>query len=323
MERNPLVSICVPVYNVEKYISTCVKSLLGQTYDNIEFIFVDDGSTDKSLNLLKKLLSNYDRNAQIIENMHNRGLSVVRNIALKYVHGDFILWVDSDDQIDLETVEKLIKKQSEADYDIVTYDILAHYKNHDEKIVSPDFSSPQNMTITLLSRRAPVCVCGRFIRFSLYQKENILSLPDLNCGEDYQVSARLAFFARRVGNLHECLYHYNCTNQDSYTYHFSVDRCEQEWKSIFFLEDFFKGKGECYSRALDRGKLEMAAHHIAHCCQWGNRTYYFLIRKRISSINKELGADLPLYLRLCLKTNNYNITYLYVKIAMIIRNLLR
>ena len=101
-------SIIVPIYNVEKYLDKCLKSLINQTYSDYEIICIDDGSTDSSLEVLKKY-QDEDR-ILIYQNDSNRGLSYTRNRGMSYAHGEYIIFVDSDDWIYQETLEVLEKK---------------------------------------------------------------------------------------------------------------------------------------------------------------------------------------------------------------------
>ena len=99
------ISVIVPVYNVEKYLSKCLESIINQTYQNLEIICVDDGSTDTRIKIITR---------------QNGGLSAARNTGLKNATGEFISFVDSDDWIDLETYEKAIGHFSD-DVDSVCY----------------------------------------------------------------------------------------------------------------------------------------------------------------------------------------------------------
>ncbi len=106
-EQNfPLVSIIVPVYNVEKYLDKCMVSILCQSYKNIEVIIVNDGSTDKSLNICNKWK---EKDSRIeIFSQPNKGLSSARNKGLKYAKGEYVLFVDSDDWISINMVDKMV-----------------------------------------------------------------------------------------------------------------------------------------------------------------------------------------------------------------------
>lgn len=111
-----LVSVIVPVYNSEKYLNECLKSIQHQSYDNIEVIVVDDGSTDSS----KKIIDDYmvDCRFKCIY-QKNRGVSCARNSAIKYARGEFIVFVDSDDYLEIDFINNYVKKIIEDNSDIV------------------------------------------------------------------------------------------------------------------------------------------------------------------------------------------------------------
>lgn len=102
---NPLVSIIVPVYNVESTFARCLASLRAQTYQNLEIILIDDGSTDRSGELCDEA-AGADARVQVIH-QNNQGLSAARNAGLDIIHGDFVMFVDSDDTVEPDTIEAL------------------------------------------------------------------------------------------------------------------------------------------------------------------------------------------------------------------------
>lgn len=100
--NNPLISIIIPVYNVEKYIESALLSVLNQTYDNIECILVDDCGSDNSFDIVQQVLSRpqyCSNNVKIVRHQCNRGLSAARNTGMECATGDFIFFMDSDDEI--------------------------------------------------------------------------------------------------------------------------------------------------------------------------------------------------------------------------------
>lgn len=112
------VSIIVPVYNVEKYLHRCLDSIVGQTYKNIEVIIIDDGSTDNS----GKICDEYNRDVRChISHQKNKGLSQTRNEALKIVSGEYVLFVDSDDYIDNNLVEKILRLMRGNNADVAIF----------------------------------------------------------------------------------------------------------------------------------------------------------------------------------------------------------
>ena len=100
-----MVSVIIPVYNVEKYIDECLKSVVSQTYKNIEVIIINDGSTDKSEEIIRSYLDKYENITYIYQ--QNKGVSEARNLGLKNATGDYVLFVDSDDYIHKSMIEKM------------------------------------------------------------------------------------------------------------------------------------------------------------------------------------------------------------------------
>lgn len=128
-EKKPLVSIIVPIYNVEKYLERCVNSLKEQSYYQLEIILIDDGSTDASGELCEKIRRNDDR-IQVVHK-RNSGLGMARNIGLDYAKGRYVMFVDSDDYIDKNAVENLVRCALKYDAEIVATRFI--YENQQEK----------------------------------------------------------------------------------------------------------------------------------------------------------------------------------------------
>ena len=120
------ISIIIPAYNVQEYIKQCLESIINQTYKNLEIIVVNDGSKDKTLDIIESIAK--DDSRIIVINQENQGVSAARNNALKGVDGDFVMFVDSDDWLDLDTCEVLIKEAVEENADIVMCGYVREYK---------------------------------------------------------------------------------------------------------------------------------------------------------------------------------------------------
>ncbi len=113
----PTISVIIPVYNVEKYVGECLDSILGQDFDNIEVIVVDDCSPDKSIDIVKKRFENYDgkKQTRIVHHERNRGLAAARNTGIETAQGDMIYFIDSDDYLARhDALSKLINRQIET-----------------------------------------------------------------------------------------------------------------------------------------------------------------------------------------------------------------
>ncbi|WP_346867990.1 MULTISPECIES: glycosyltransferase family 2 protein [unclassified Clostridium] len=122
----PLVSIIVPIYKVEKYIRRCVESILNQSYKNIEIILVDDGSPDNC----GRIIETYEDSRIIVLHKDNGGLSDARNYGMKYITGEYTLFVDSDDWIDLSMVETLVDIAEEYKAQVVQVGFYYAYKGY-------------------------------------------------------------------------------------------------------------------------------------------------------------------------------------------------
>jgi glycosyltransferase involved in cell wall biosynthesis len=118
--KQPLVSVIVPVYNIEKYVHEALLSVEEQTYNNIELIVIDDGSTDASFKVIDQVLQNYSRKFQIVS-QENKGLAYSRNTGLNLSSGKYIYFFDGDDVIKNNTLENLVKHAEQTQSDIVLF----------------------------------------------------------------------------------------------------------------------------------------------------------------------------------------------------------
>lgn len=129
MNNNPLVSILSPCYNVEKYLPKCLDTIIGQTYSNLQIVLIDDGSKDGTWEIMQEYAAKDSR----IEVYHqdNKGVATTRNNLLDKVKGDFVLFVDSDDWVELTMVESLLGIQKQSDADIVVCDMVKNDNTSD------------------------------------------------------------------------------------------------------------------------------------------------------------------------------------------------
>jgi glycosyltransferase EpsH len=140
-----LISIIVPVYNCENYLDECIQSVLHQTYSNWELILINDGSKDKSLQICKKY-SEVDPRVKYIDTP-NQGVSKARNLGIEAAKGEFLMFIDSDDWIDNNTLALSLEKQRLTQCDVV---LFSYYKSNEGKLVRDPYlkSNHQELTST-------------------------------------------------------------------------------------------------------------------------------------------------------------------------------
>lgn len=277
----PSISILIPVYNVEKYIADCIKSVMAQTYTGkMECIIVDDCGTDSSISIAKKLLSKYEGPIifNIFHHEHNRGLAAARNTAVEAAQGDFIVHIDSDDWVEPTMIEELVEKQLETNADIVSCNAIAHYPTKEEILDEPDYATQDEMMRSLLQLTLDHVIWRRLIRTSLYKENSIAAVEGVNIGEDHYTMPRLLFYANSFAKCNAALYHYNCMNVNSYIQSakqsFNYPRYKSDVSSINILIDFFSHNDKNYLDLLYSIKAHYVYHHFFVVLKIGNREAY-------------------------------------------------
>lgn len=203
-----MVSIIVPVYNAEKYISKCINSILNQTYPYFELILIDDGSKDSSL-LICNEYQMKDNRIRVISQI-NKGVSETRNKGIKEAKGDYIQFVDSDDELVPTMLEKLVAEIKKEDVDLVIcgYNEILSGKTN---IVLPDKEG--NIYKKNLNKEYPN-IFDRFLLNAvwnkLYKKEKIqyLFLSNLSMGEDLLFNLSYLKDVQSISFIKEALYNY-------------------------------------------------------------------------------------------------------------------
>lgn len=324
MDNNQyLVSICVPIYGVEKYIERCAVSLFEQTYPNIEYIFVNDCTPDKSIEILKTIIERYPKrkpHVKIINHEYNRGLAAARNTAINAVNTEFLMHVDSDDWIEVKTVELIVNKIMETNSDIIAFGHFRHYKGKTLIQNPPHFKTAKDFCISLIKKEVSVGVWGKLYRTSLYIDNNVHVKEGFNMGEDYQVTPILAYYAKRITTLQIPLYHYNLMNEQSYVGSKTESKIKQDTESFYIIKSFFSDKGKEYLQSLHKTEAFLAIRHIIDSTKIHNQNQIFLYnREIIKELPSDAFRDIPFPYRIIKWIGNYNVVKLYVKIVSIIK----
>ena len=272
MKEQPQVSIIVPVYNVENYIERCLNSLVNQTFKDIEIITINDGSTDKSLELLNKYAKE-DIRISVID-LGDEGVSYCRNLGIEKANGKYIMFVDSDDWIDSSMVEVMYKKAEENNLDLVMCSYIREFKDHSKEKI---FNLPQeiiykdNEVKNELLRKlvGPIkeelsnpemldalgTVWGKLYRTDILKENKIkfVDLKEIGSAEDTLFNIFTFNYLSKVMFLNKPMYHYWRDNPKSVTSQYNPKLKEQRKVFFKYISDFIKENnfGQVFKEALN------------------------------------------------------------------------
>ena len=157
MKNSIKISVCIPVYGVEKYIERCARSLFEQTLlEDVEFIFVNDCTPDNSINILRSILTEYPHRisqTHIIEHAVNKGLSAARNSAVEAAKGKYVYHIDSDDFIEPQTLEALLQTAEMQNADIVANELIWYWSDRKKTVLPKKFKNRMDFIYKLLTRK--------------------------------------------------------------------------------------------------------------------------------------------------------------------------
>ena len=233
------VSVIVPIYNVEKYISACARSLFEQTFKDVEYIFVNDCATDHSLEILKDVAAHYALpHCQFISHEHNRGSGAARLTGMEHAGGDFVMFVDSDDLVPANAVETLVRRQAETGADMVdgATDSFAEDAFFDRQL---PFKGPHFVERLIIGNTVPHHVWGRLIRRSVFTDHDIHFTEGVNQAEDYSVM----------------VYHYRVDRSGSFTDGISPKHLRSFLKANQIITFFFQDKEKKFLYPLQVGLI--------------------------------------------------------------------
>lgn len=230
------VSIIVPVYNVEKYLEKCLKSLISQSYKNIEIILIDDGSKDNS----GRICDEYKRKDSRIKVIHkeNAGVSEARNSGLQKAIGKYICFVDADDFVMNDYVEYMyeliVKNSSEIAICTKIFSNFDENQTSDEAIEALD---GENAVIRILNYRIPIGVYSKIFKKDLIKDNKIRFFKDIYMGEGFNFNVTCFQRAKKVVISNHKVYYYRRDNSTSATTKFSIKKCENSLYAMKVMHD--------------------------------------------------------------------------------------
>ncbi len=269
-EGKTKISIVVPVYNTAQYLPQCMDSLINQSFRDIEIIAVNDGSTDSSLDVLNQYAEN-DSRVRVIDKI-NEGVSVARNTALEGIVGEFLMFVDSDDWIELDTCQKALQVIEQYNCDVVMWSYIREFgddsvrKKIFEKTIiynsenvkkyihrrfvggiGNELSKPENLD-------ALCPIWGKLYKTSIIKNNHIIfnDIRKIGTYEDGIFNLHLFKYVSKAVFINEFFYHYRKNNNVSITSQYNPFLVEQ-WVALFgLMESYIDDNqfGDIYKEAL-------------------------------------------------------------------------
>ena len=296
----PLLTVVIPVYNVEKYLNRCIESILLQEWKNYDILLVDDGSTDHSPQICDDYVKAYDFISVI--HKENGGLSEARNTGISHAKGEYVYFPDSDDWIEPDTFIALAEALESQDFDIISFN-REFVKGEEDAILSePEvtqvFEGKDAFVQMLKHRYITGFANDKIYRKSLFMDRDIL-FPRGKYYEDLGTNYKLFLSAKKVYATNQKYYHYLIDNPDSIT---------QSWNEKKFRDMFGFYKEVFYSDFV-RSRLNQEELHISQLYYVNGLThilaslYKAKLHKHYGEITSEVKQELE----------NNKITYSEVK----------
>ena len=247
LENKYKVSIIVPIYGVEKYIEKCARSLFEQTFDDIEYIFVDDCTKDRSIDILKCVIDDYPNrkdNIVIVKNEENKKLAATRDVGLRIAQGEYVLNCDSDDWVELNMVELMYNKAKESGADIVCCEAFKEGAYGPELLeyeYCEEIGGDKLLKLYLYDQYT--AIWNKLIKRNLFFEFDVWHYKGVNMGEDSAVTVRLRYFSKKTVVVHSPLYHYNRQNENSMCAVYNEKATKEYMKLALSIEEFFRQEG--------------------------------------------------------------------------------
>lgn len=292
----PLISFVVPVYNAERTLHDCVRSLIKQTFGNIEIILVNNCSTDESLGKCNELAKE-DERVKVVD-IAEKGVSVARNKGIEAASGEFITFVDADDWVDPNVCELFADLNAKYDYDLFCYSAQYHKKRKttttylfDKDIELLSQNQKEELQIKVFAPQAPIfsyktntrfagSAWGKFYKREILLKNNLRFATETIISEDVLFNTLSLDYFYRIGYTKRCFYHYEQSvgsaqnryrpNSDKY-FMFVIERI-QEWLLNTGKDQRFVDAANCLFVHYLFGVLKEDLFHKDNKCSYTEKS---------------------------------------------------
>lgn len=199
------VSVIIPMFNVEHVMDRCLNSIAAQKIERVEYLFIDDCSTDATIVKLFDWIEKQKTSSvvyRLIRHHSNRGVAAARNTGLEHAQGKYIYYVDADDFIEPNTLQTLYRNAEEKKLDIVGCEWFLSFKQNERHMIQPDAASGEELFRKMAEGTMRWNLWLFLIRRALYEEHQIRFIPQMNMGEDMMVMLKLSLHANKVAICH-------------------------------------------------------------------------------------------------------------------------
>lgn len=254
------VSVIIPIYKVEAFIERCATTLMEQTLQEVEYIFVDDATPDNSIKILEDVIARFPNRkdyVRIIHHEENKGLPAARNTGLALATGEYIFHCDSDDYVEQDMLEKLYQQAEDTDADIVWCDWFLTFAENERYMKQPSFETQMEALKAMLSGGMKYNVWNKLVRRSLYTENDIQFPAGYGMGEDMTMMMLFAH-AQNVTYIPNAYYHYIKTNTNAFSQTYSDKHLVELKHNVQRIIDYMQNVyGEALEKELNFFKLDV------------------------------------------------------------------
>ena len=234
------VSVIITIYKVEKFLNKCIESILSQTFVNFECILVNDCSPDKSLMICEQF-KNKDNRIKVIQNVINMGLPQSRKNALSIASGNYVMFIDGDDWIEPDTIEKMYNLAIKENYDIIDCGIYRNTINEQTLCDLPIIYDKLSIIKQILVYGPyATSVCNKLVKKEIYDK---VKFPEKNYIEDRVITIQTIYYSNKIEYMKEGLYHYRKNPESLCEKSSQNTKYIDEYQNLLVIENFIKEVG--------------------------------------------------------------------------------
>lgn len=242
MMKRPIISVIVPVYNAESFLSRCVDSLLSQSLRDIEVVLVDDGSADSSKALCEQYAVKDNRVKVVCQ--PNRGVAMARQAGADAACGIYSIHVDPDDWVEHTMLEEMYAKAVEEDADMVICDFMIDFADRNyvasQKVGKCE---PNDCLRRMMYGKIHGSLCNKLIRTELYGRYNIRFFEGINYCEDYLTCVQLFIQGVKITYIPKAFYHYDqVVNNNSATRRYTKETLQTQFRFYCKLREILDGR---------------------------------------------------------------------------------